>query len=111
MIILQNLSICSISAISDCLDNKIPLSSFISNHHCGAHILENVIKKLKPISNNSEGEGEVKVKLRFSVPSTRDRRNRAELIESATPCHDAQVMGPFRVSDQTYDDESLLSLQ
>ena len=25
-----------------------------------------------------------------------DRRNRADLIESATPCHDAQVVGLYR---------------
>ena len=28
-----------------------------------------------------------------------DRRNRADLIESATPCHDAQVVGLYRVSN------------
>ena len=28
-----------------------------------------------------------------------DRRNRADLIESATPCHDAQVVGPYRDSN------------
>ena len=28
-----------------------------------------------------------------------DRRNRADLIESATPCHDAQVAGPYRDSN------------
>ena len=25
-----------------------------------------------------------------------DHRNRADLIESVTPCHDAQVVGPYR---------------
>ena len=28
-----------------------------------------------------------------------DRRNRVDLIESATPCHDAQVVGPYRDSN------------
>ena len=28
-----------------------------------------------------------------------DRRNRADLIESATPCHDTQVAGPYRDSN------------
>ena len=28
-----------------------------------------------------------------------DRRNRADLIESVTPCHDAQVVGPYRDSN------------
>ena len=28
-----------------------------------------------------------------------DRRNRADLIESATPCHDARVVGPYRDSN------------
>ena len=30
----------------------------------------------------------------FSRVKRWDRRNRADLIESATPCHDAQVVGP-----------------
>ena len=38
----------------------------------------------------------MKVKLRFSAPGARrDRRNRADLIECATPCYDAQVVGPY----------------
>ena len=36
-----------------------------------------------------EGEGEVA----FFSAKRWDRRNRADLIESATPCHDAQVVG------------------
>ena len=38
-----------------------------------------------------EGEGEVAV---FSAKRW-DRRNRADLIESTTPCYDAQVMGSY----------------
>ena len=44
---------------------------------------------------SNEGEGEVAV---FSAKRW-DRRNRADLIESATPCHDAQVMGSYRGSN------------
>ena len=43
----------------------------------------------------SEGEGEVAL---FSAKRW-DPRNRADLIESATPCHDAQVVGPYRDSN------------
>ena len=39
------------------------------------------------------------VKLRFQRQSRWDRRNRLNLIESATPCHDAQVVGSYRVSN------------
>ena len=38
-----------------------------------------------------EGEGEVA----FFSAKRWDRRNRTDLIESATPCHDAQVVGPY----------------
>ena len=41
------------------------------------------------------GEGEVAL---FSAKRW-DRRNRAALIESATPCHDAQVVGTYRDSN------------
>ena len=44
---------------------------------------------------DSEGEGEVA----FFSAKRWDRRNRADLIESATPCHDAQVVGPYRDSN------------
>ena len=40
---------------------------------------------------DGEGEGEVAV---FSAKRL-DRRNRADLIESTTPCHDAQVLGSY----------------
>ena len=46
-------------------------------------------------NNNNEGEGEVA----FFSAKRWDRRNRADLIESATPCHDAQVMGLYRDSN------------
>ena len=36
-------------------------------------------------------EGEVAL----FIPKRWDRRNRADLIESATPCHDAPVAGPY----------------
>ena len=42
-----------------------------------------------------EGEGEVAV---FSDKCL-DRRSSEALIESATPCHDAQVVRPYRVSN------------
>ena len=41
-----------------------------------------------------EGEGDVAV---FSAKRWEGRSSEA-LIESATPCHDAQVAGPFQVS-------------
>ena len=47
------------------------------------------------ISRKGEGEGDVAV---FSAKRW-DRRNRADLIESATPCHDAQVVGSYRGSN------------
>ena len=43
----------------------------------------------------SEGEGEVAV---FSAKRW-DRRSSSALTESATPCHDAQVVGSFQVSN------------
>ena len=42
-----------------------------------------------------EGEGEVA----FFSAKRWDRRNGVDLIESATPCHDAQVVGPYRDSN------------
>ena len=41
---------------------------------------------------SKEGEGEVA----FFSAKRWDRRNRADLIEFATPCHDAQVAGPYQ---------------
>ena len=37
-------------------------------------------------------------KVAFFSAKRWDRRNRVDLIESATPCHDAQVVGSYRVS-------------
>ena len=49
------------------------------------------------ISRNLAGEGGGEV---ASFCAKRwDRRNRVYLIESATPCHDAQVAGPYRDSN------------
>ena len=42
-----------------------------------------------------KGEGEVA----FFSAKRWDRRNRADLIESATPCHDVQVVGLYRDSN------------
>ena len=44
---------------------------------------------------HSEGEGEVS----FFSAKRWDRRNRAHLTDSATPCHDTQVVGSYRVSN------------
>ena len=45
---------------------------------------------------SGEGEGEVA----FFSAKRWDRRNRADLIESANPCHaNAQVLGSYRVSN------------
>ena len=44
---------------------------------------------------DSEGEG----KVAFFSAKRWDSRNRADLIESATPCHDAQVVGLYRDSN------------
>ena len=44
---------------------------------------------------HGEGEGEVA----FFSAKRCDRRNRADLIESATPCHDARVVGLCRDSN------------
>ena len=49
----------------------------------------NIIK----VTCESEGEAV------FFSAKRWDRRNRADLIESATPCHDAQVVGPYRDSN------------
>ena len=46
-------------------------------------------------SEKAEGEGEVA----FFSAKRWDRRNRADLFESATPCHDAQVVGLYRDSN------------
>ena len=53
--------------------------------------------KDRTIQITAEGEGEGEVA--FFSAKRWDRRNRADLIESATPCHDAQVVGPYRDSN------------
>eukprot|EP00112_Aurelia_sp_Birch-Aquarium-sp1_P006607 Seg1725.6 transcript_id=Seg1725.6/GoldUCD/mRNA.D3Y31 product="hypothetical protein" pseudo=true protein_id=Seg1725.6/GoldUCD/D3Y31 len=49
-------------------------------------------------SREGEGEGEVAV---FSAKRW-DRRSRIGLIESATPCHDAEVMGLYLGSNPVH---------
>ena len=49
----------------------------------------------KTDTGRTEGEGE----FAFFSAKHWDRRKRADLIESATPCHDAQVVGPYRDSN------------
>ena len=53
------------------------------------------MKIVRRIPRFGEGEGEVA----FFSAKRWDRRNRVDLIESATPCHDAQVVGPYRDSN------------
>ena len=47
--------------------------------------------EISGVQEEGEGVGEVA----FFSAKGEDRRNRADLIESATPCHDAQVVGPY----------------
>ena len=61
--------------------------------HC--FIMSPYWAQLTAVQGNGEGEGEVA----FFSAKRWDRRNRADLIESATPCHDAQVVGPYRDSN------------
>ena len=44
-------------------------------------------------------KAKMKMELRFSAPSIRTVEivNRADLMESVTPCHGAQVVGPYQV--------------
>ena len=49
------------------------------------------------LTTSGRGEGECKVT--FFSANHWDGRNRAAYIESATPCHDAQVVGSYRVSN------------
>ena len=50
-------------------------------------------KRTSQFLSSSEGE------VAFFSAKRWDRRNREDLIESATPCHDAQVVGPYRDSN------------
>ena len=56
-------------------------------------VIQTAVKRLR--GADGEGEGEVA----FFSAKRWDRRNRADLIESATPCHDARVVGPYRDSN------------
>ena len=53
------------------------------------------------VFNSTIIHGVLKVKGEVAFFSAKrwDRRNRADLIESATPCHDAQVVGLYRDSN------------
>ena len=54
------------------------------------------------IQNLNACQSKVKVKVKvnaFVSVKLWDRRNRADLVEPATPCHDAQVVGSCRVSN------------
>ena len=55
------------------------------------------VLSVKTMKGEGEGEGEGEVA--FFSAKRWDRRNRADLIESATPCHDAQMMGLYRDSN------------
>ena len=71
----------------------IPFSQEDEKHE---HILESLLLgKFAWCEGEGEGEGEVA----FFSAKRWDRRNRVDLIESATPCHDAQVVGPYRDSN------------
>ena len=50
---------------------------------------------LVALIGEGEGEGEVA----FFRAKSWNRRSRTDLIESATPCHDAHVVGSYRVSN------------
>ena len=52
-------------------------------------------RQIATTTTHGEGEGEVA----FFSAKRWDRKSRTELIESATPCHDAQVVGPYRNSN------------
>ena len=56
-------------------------------------VTEMIRKQAPPPEWLLEGEGEGEVA--FFSAKRWDRRNRADLIESATPCHDAQVVGLY----------------
>ena len=62
----------------------------------GKHMFENSLSIC--ILHYNTKNGGVKANLCFDAKCW-DQGNRADLIESATPCHDAEVMGPYRVSN------------
>ena len=57
------------------------------------------LASLCPSYKKGEGEGEGEGEVAFFSAKRWDRRNRTDLIESATPCHDAQVVGLYRGSN------------
>ena len=65
----------------------------MDDEHCYHHKDSHTLRHIQSI--NGEGEGEVA----FFSANRWNRRNRAGLIESATPCHDAQVVGTYRDSN------------
>ena len=58
-------------------------------------IISHIIFLYPVLFKEGEGEGEVA----FFSAKRWDRRNRENLIESATPCHDARVVGLYRDSN------------
>ena len=82
--------------------------AFCRHTNCmGPNVLPFIGEFLERGHSVGEDEGEVAV---FSTERW-DRRNRADLIESATPCHDAQVVGfywgsnPLRLTGLTSKSE------
>ena len=51
------------------------------------------------ISKRTRNEGEVEGEVAVFSAKRWDRRNRTDLIESATPCHDAQMVVSYRGSN------------
>ena len=68
-------------------------SATYGNLHCYDHMETrlNIARNIHWELCGELGEGEVA----FFSAKRWDRRNRADLIESATPCHDAQVAGLY----------------
>ena len=54
---------------------------------------------LRSVKNHLLVLDEVEGEVSFFNAKHWDRRNRADLIESVTPCHDARVVGPYRDSN------------
>ena len=56
-------------------------------------------KKCSLLTKQRNGEGEDEGEVVFFSAKRWDCRHRVDLIESATPCHDAQVVGLYRDSN------------
>ena len=54
---------------------------------------------MEPWSHGAQGRISGEGEVAFFSAKRWDRRNRVDLIESATPCHDAQVVGPYQDSN------------